>query len=127
MAGGVVIAGIVILTVLAAVELVYIFTVPPDSYSESDTFTVLVYRREDKDFCRFLKAFIRQRYWMDTGIFRRIYVVHMDVPEEMSGDVRTVCRKRQDIVYCSGREFLELIADKKNSAENSCISSDKIV
>lgn len=120
MAGGVVIAGIVILTVLAAVELVYIFTVPSGMQYDDDTFTVLVYRRDDKEFYRFLKAFIRQRYWLDTGVFRKIYVVHMDVPEDASEEVRAVCRKRRDILYCSGEEFLAIINEEKNSQENGC-------
>ena len=120
MAGGVVIAGIVILTVLAAVELVYTFTVPSGSQCDEDAFTVLVYRKDDKEFCRFLKAFIRQRYWLESGVVRKIYVVNTDVPEEMSEEVRAVCRKRRDVVYCGGEEFLAIINEEKNSPENGC-------
>ena len=115
MAEGAVITGIVILGILAVIELVYIFAASTGSYDEKDVFTVLVYRKDDTDFARFLRSFISQRKWMECGIFEKIYVVHADVPESMSEEVRKICAERNDIVFLSSEEFSAIVNGHKNS------------
>ncbi len=120
MAGGIVIAGIVILAMLAVMELVYIFAVPNAVQKDDDMFTVLVYRPEDTEFESYLKLYLRQRYWLESETFGKIFIVHTGVSEEQSEKVRSFCRKRQDVVYCSSEEFMDIITGDKNYQENGC-------
>ncbi len=127
MVDGLVIAGIVILSVLAVIELVYIFFVPDreDVQSKRDTFTVLVYRPEDDGFASYLRLFLSHARWMEPAFLSRIYVVHLNVPEEQSEEVRAVCAQERNLIYCSGAEFAELLLEKKNCAEKDCNLSEK--
>ncbi len=116
MAEGAVITAIVMLSILAVIELVYIFAASTGSYDERDVFTVLVYRKDDPDFPRFLRSFLSQRRWMECGIFEKIYVVHTCSQENISEEVREICCRRNDIVLLSADEFSAIINGDKNSA-----------
>ncbi|MBO5227205.1 MAG: hypothetical protein J6B17_03860 [Ruminococcus sp.] len=115
MAESAVITAIVMLSILAVIELVYIFAAPTGSYNEKDAFTVLVYRTDDADFARFLRSFISQRRWMECGIFEKIYVVYTGSPENISDEVREICCRRKDIVFMGADEFSAILNGDKNS------------
>ena len=129
MVDGLVIAGVLILCVLAAAELVYIFFLPDKRADapEHRTFTVLVYRREDADFAAYLRSFLSRVRWMEGAPLSEIYVVHLDVPEAQSAEVRAVCEKESSLIYCSREAFFALLFPEKNSAEKDCNLSEKIV
>lgn len=115
MAEGAVITAIVMLSILAVIELVYIFTSTTGSYDEKDVFTVLVYRKDDSDFARFLRSFISQRRWMECGIFEKIYVVYTCGAESIPEEVEEICCRRNDIVLMSAEEFSVFLNGDKNS------------
>lgn len=127
MVDGLVIAGIVILGVLAVIELLYILFGSHQSRDEPvrRAFTVLVYRPEDTAFASYLRAFLSHMRWMESMFLSRIYVVHLNVPEEQSEAVRAVCEQETYLVYCSQEEFEALLMEEKNSVEKDCILSEK--
>ncbi len=109
MAEAMIIAGIAILFVLAAAELICIFTVENEECEESLSermFTVMLYRKEDESFCSTLKAFLRERFWQEDIYFNTVYVVNVDVPEEMASEVKEICESRRDLVYITAKELL---------------------
>ncbi len=116
MAGGVtlaVVAGIIILAIIAAAELISIFK--DNVKGEIDSFTVLVYRKNDKNFIVRLKAFLRERCWQENIYFGRVYVVNTDVSEDEAGGVIRLCNERQDLIYITLDEFIKLIETNENS------------
>ncbi|MBQ8688216.1 MAG: hypothetical protein IJ512_06665 [Ruminococcus sp.] len=129
MVDGLVIAGILILCVMAVTELVYIFFQPDrkEKQTERSAFTVLVYRKEDADFAVYLQSFLSRACWMDRAFLSEIYVVHLNVPEEQSEAVRRICEKEASLIYCSLDAFTALLFPEKNSAEKDCNLSEKIV
>ncbi len=116
MAGGVtlaVVAGIIILAIIAAAELISIFT--EGVKGDMDSFTVLVYRKGDENFPKRLKAFLRERCWQEDIYFGQVYVVNTGVPEDEADEVIGLCSKRQDLIYITLDEFIKLIASNENS------------
>ncbi|MBQ8514142.1 MAG: hypothetical protein IJ496_01955 [Ruminococcus sp.] len=129
MVDGLVIAGIVILCVMAAAELVYIFFIPAKEGEETEpkVFTVLLYRQDDENFAGYLREFLSRARWMDGESLSRIYVVHENIPEEQSESVRRICEREQGLVYCRPATFAERLFPEKNSAEKDCNLTEKRV
>lgn len=109
----VVVAGIIILVIIAAAEFISIFT--ENVKGEADFFTVLVYRKNDKNFSVRLKAFLRERCWQEDIYFGRVYVVNADASENEAGEVIRLCSERQDLIYITLDEFIKLIETNENS------------
>ncbi len=114
-------AAIIVLCIFAAIMLVYIFFFPYHPFEEElKAFTVIVYRKEDVHFDRELLETLSQLRWTETCFYSEIYIVHMNVPDDCSCQVRKICESRKNLIYIS-------IDDFKNSLERDCNLSKKVV
>lgn len=114
-------AVIIVLCLLASVMLVYIFFFPYHPFEEElKAFTVLVYREDDVHFEKQLLEILSQLRWTEPCFCNEIYIVHMNVPENCSLNVRKICSSRKNLIYISIDEF-------KNSLERDCNLSKKVV
>lgn len=114
-------AVIIVLCLLAAVMLAYIFLFPYRPFEEDlKAFTVLVYRKDDIHFDKQLLEILSQLRWTEPCFCSEIYIVHMNVPDNCSYNVRRICASRQYLIYMSIDEF-------KNSLERDCNLSKKVV
>lgn len=121
MVDGIVIAGIIILCLLAAVVLIHIFAVPIRPLEEElKEFTVLVYRPEDEHFEHKLLEILSQLRWIEPCFYSEIYIVHMNVPDEQSEAVRKICGMHKNLIYISIDEFIKAISSDKNFLEMDC-------
>ncbi len=112
---------IIVLCLLAAVMLAYIFLFPYRPFEEElKTFTVMVYRKDNIHFDKQLLEILSQLKWTEPCFCNEIYVVHMNVPDSCSYNVRRICESRENLIYMSIDEF-------KNSLERDCNLSKKIV
>lgn len=121
MVGNVVIAGIIVLCLLAAAVLIHVFVVPIRPLEEElKEFTVLVYRPEDKNFENKLIDILSQLRWTEPCFYSEIYIVHINVPDEQSEAVRKICSVRRNLIYISIDEFIKAISSDKNFLEMDC-------
>lgn len=81
-------------------------------------YTILPYRAEDTAFEQQLQTLLKRVRWMDAALLKQIYVVNWNVPEEQTAQVREICEKYADVVYCSRSEFLE--AMEKTVPKRDC-------
>lgn len=117
MAGAIVMSAIIILIFIAAVEAINVYHSSEWSQREElKAFTVLVYRRDDAFFEKELLSLLSQLRWTEPCFCSEIYVVHINVPEEQSVNVRELCSSRENIVYISMEDFVKMLEKGKNSA-----------
>lgn len=122
----VVTSAIIILLFLAAVEAVHIFlAAEAEPEDELRAFTVLVYRKDDLFFEKELRNVLAQLRWTEPCFCSEIYIVHMNVPEAQSANVRELCDGSRNLVYVSMNDFIKMMNDGKNSAERDCNLSKK--
>ena len=121
MVGNVVIAGIIVLCLLAAAVLIHVFVVPIRPLEEElKEFTVLVYRPEDKNFEYKLLDILSKLRWTEPCFYSEIYIVHINVPDEQSESVRKICSIRRNLIYINIDEFIKAISSDKNFLEMDC-------
>ncbi|MGN0632020.1 MAG: hypothetical protein ACI4JN_11910 [Ruminococcus sp.] len=110
MVGAIVLSAIIILIFIAAVEAINIFQSTENFQGEElKAFTVLVYRRDDLFFEKELLSLLSQMRWTEPCFCREIYVVHVNVPEEQSENIRKLCADRSNLVYISIDDFVKLM------------------
>lgn len=116
-AGVIIMAAIVILIFIAAVEAINIFqSTEAEHREELKAFTVLVYRQDDAFFEKELLSLLSQLKWTEPCFCSEVYVVHMNVPESQSVNIRQLCAERRNLIYISMDDFIKVLEKGKNSA-----------